>query len=442
MKIPTLCKNYKDLMLDLRVYGKIISTPQQSIAEKRDSLFKEFKLCKPFPTLEEERYKLSPSVSLEYKINYDRQLIFNDNESAIDLSESGTVLKTGFDEKPCEALSDNFRYESKVTDSLRDEIIKKYDLDTGEVFAMGIASTEKKFGSVKFEISNIYDEEEESGVLSEEDEPVEESSEDTDDEEVMETEDLEDSNDSDEEEMTDSDEVEEDDSEEVEEEDSEELYDDEDEDLYDEDDYEDLTEDEDSEDEDSDEEDSEDEEDFEEDEEEDFEDSEDEDSDEVDEDLYEDEEEDYEDEDSYVDITEEDEEDEEVDEDDEDLEEEYEDIEDNTEESGVSIEEPIKSAPKTIAKPKFYVPEIEDDDVDSFIESRQEKTIKQETPVQENTPVARAPSLQAPTDLRTFLRQHPNCKIEEVLKYFSKREVESEILKGRIIKRNGTLRSL
>lgn len=435
MKIPTLCKNYKDLMLDLRVYGKIISTPQQSIAEKRDSLFKEFKLCKPFPTLEEERYKLSPSVSLEYKINYDRQLIFNDNESAIDLSESGTVLKTVSDEKPCEALSDNFRYESKVTDSLRDEIIKKYDLDTGEVFAMGIASTEKKFGSVKFEISNIYDEEEESGVLSEEEKPAEEVSEDTDDEEVTEIEDLEGAEDSEE--------VEEDDSEEVEEDDSEEELDDEDEDSYDEDDYEDLTEDEDSEDEDSDEEDSEyeDEEDFEEDEEEDFEDSEDEDSEEEDEDLYEDEEEDYEDEDSYVDITEEDEEDEEVDEDDEDLEEEYEDIEDNTEESGISIEEPIKSAPKTIAKPKFYVPEI-DDDVDSFIESRQERPIKQETPVQENTPVARAPSLQAPTDLRTFLRQHPNCKIEEVLKYFSKREVESEILKGRIIKRNGTLRSL
>lgn len=416
-------------MLDLRVYGKIISTPQQSIAEKRDSLFKEFKLCKPFPTLEEERYKLSPSVSLEYKINYDRQLIFNDNESAIDLSESGTVLKTVSDEKPCEALSDNFRYESKVTDSLRDEIIKKYDLDTGEVFAMGIASTEKKFGSVKFEISNIYDEEEDSGVLSEEEKPVEEALEDTDDEEVMETEDLEEAEDSDDSEEVDSDEVEEDD--------SEEELDDEDEDLYDEDDYEDLTEDEDSEDEDDLEEDSEDE-----DEEEDFEDSEDEDSDEEDEDLYEDEEEDYEDEDSYVDITEEDEDDEEADEDDEDLEEEYEDIEDNKEETGVSIEEPVKLAPKTIAKPKFYVPEIEDEDVDSFIESRQEKPIKQETPVQENTPVARAPSLQAPTDLRTFLRQHPNCKIEEVLKYFSKREVESEILKGRIIKRNGTLRSL
>lgn len=424
-------------MLDLRVYGKIISTPQQSIAEKRDSLFKEFKLCKPFPTLEEERYKLSPSVSLEYKINYDRQLIFNDNESAIDLSESGTVLKTGFDEKPCEALSDNFRYESKVTDSLRDEIIKKYDLDTGEVFAMGIASTEKKFGSVKFEISNIYDEEEESGVLSEEEKPVEEALENADDEEVMETEDLEEADDSDEEEVTDSDEVEEDD--------SEEELDDEDEDLYDEDEYEDLTEDEDSEDEDSVEEDSEDEEeDFKEDEEEDFEDSDEEEVDDEDsEDLYEDEEEDYEDEDSYVDITEEDEDDEEVDEDDEDLEEEYEDLEENdNEESGVSTEEPVKSAPKSIAKPKFYVPEIEDDDVDSFIESRQEKPIKQETPVQENTPVARAPSLQVPTDLRTFLRQHPNCKIEEVLKYFSKREVESEILKGRIIKRNGTLRSL
>ena len=416
-------------MLDLRVYGKIISTPQQSIAEKRDSLFKEFKLCKPFPTLEEERYKLSPSVSLEYKIQYDNQLIFNDNESAIDLSESGTVLKTVSDEKPCEALSNNFRYESQVTDRLRDEIIRKYDLDTGEVFAMGVASTEKKFGSVKFEISNIYDEEEETDSPAEdesvtEEEPVaegvvkEEVEEDT--EEIGVDNSAEDIEDSVDEEVDDSDE--------------------EDEDLYDEDEYEDLTEDEDSEDDEdsvNEKEDSEDE-DLYEDEDEVYED---EDSEEdLEEEDSEGEGEDYEDEDSYVDITEEDEDEEEVDED-EDLEEKYEDS-DEENESGVSSEEPIQKAPKSVAKPKFYVPEIEDDDVDSFIEARQEKPIKQETPVQENTPVARAPSLQVPTDLRSFLRSHPNCKIEEVLKYFSKREVESEILKGRIIKRNGTLRSL
>lgn len=416
-------------MLDLRVYGKIISTPQQSIAEKRDSLFKEFKLCKPFPTLEEERYKLSPSVSLEYKINYDNQLIFNDNESVVDLSESGTVLKTVSDEKPCEALSDNFRYESQVTDRLRDEIIKKYDLDTGEVFAMGVASTEKKFGSVKFEISNIYDEEEETDSPVEDEEVKEEDSvaEEVVEEEVEEgAEEIgvdayaEDIEDSDEEEVEDSDE--------------------EDEDLYDEDDYVDLTEGEDSEDDEDleeDEEDSEDEDVYE-DEEEVYEDEDSEDD--LEEEDSEDEDEDYEDEDSYVDVTEEDEDEGEVDED-EGLEEEYEDLDEESE-SGVSSEEPIQTAPKSVTKPKFYVPEIEDDDVDSFIESRQEKPIQQETPVQENIPVARAPSLQVPTDLRSFLRSHPNCKIEEVLKYFSKREVESEILKGRIIKRNGTLRSL
>lgn len=394
-------------MLDLRVYGKIISTPQQSIAEKRDSLFKEFKLCKPFPTLEEERYKLSPSVSLEYKINYDKQLIFNDNESVLDLSESGMTLKTVSDEKPCEALSDNFSYESRLTDRLRDEIIKKYDLDTGEVFAMGVASTEKKFGSVKFEISNIYDEEGESGVPIEDEEPTEEGY--TVEGEIDSEEDgsVEEEIDSDEDELT------------VSDEDS--YEDSEDEDLYDEDDYEDVTEDEEDL-----EEDYEDEEAY----EEDFEDEED-----LEEDVSGDEEDSYEDDDSYVDTTEED----------EDLEEEYEDItdEEGTEEIGVSETSQSEPSPvKPIIKPKFYVPEIEDDDVDSFIEARQEKPIKQNTPVQENTPVARAPSLQAPTDLRSFLRAHPNCKIEEVLKYFSKREVEAEILKGRIIKRNGTLRSL
>lgn len=440
MKIPTLCKNYKDLMLDLRVYGKIISTPQQSIAEKRDSLFKEFKLCKPFPTLEEERYKLSPLVSAEYKINYDKELILHSNEALVSVTESGTSLQTVVAEKPCGSLHDNFSYESQLTDSLRDEIIKKYDLDTGEVFAMGVASTEKKFGSVKFEVSNIYDEDEEEEQNEEgvsesvevdsqvaDDTYEEEYSESEDEEEDYEDEDFyvdvtDDESDEDYEDSEDEEEYED------LEDDSDEEYDDSEEDdesYEDEDSYIDVTE-EDSDEDDSDEE-------YEE-ESEDSDDSEEEYEDSEDEDL----------EEEYV------EDDEDLDESYEEDDEEYEDYSEDSEEDE-AIEEEVSDVEqqevlpaKPIVKPKFYVPDIDDDteDVASFIESRQEKQEKVEVPTQESTPVARAPSMQVPTDLRSFLRAHPNCKIDEVLKYFSKREIESEILKGRIIKRNGTLRSL
>ena len=45
-------------------------------------------------------------------------------------------------------------------------------------------------------------------------------------------------------------------------------------------------------------------------------------------------------------------------------------------------------------------------------------------------------------DLRNYLRKHPYTPIEEVLKLYSKKEVERGLMQGKILKKNGTLRSL
>ena len=45
-----------------------------------------------------------------------------------------------------------------------------------------------------------------------------------------------------------------------------------------------------------------------------------------------------------------------------------------------------------------------------------------------------------PAELRAFLRKHPKCPIDIVLKYFSKKEVDTYIRLGKVVKRGNTLR--
>ena len=85
MKIETLYLDRQELLIDLDIYGKIISTPQQSFDDMRQSMFEEFKTIKPVPTLEMDRYKLSQQVDANYKIQYEQELLLHENESIIDL---------------------------------------------------------------------------------------------------------------------------------------------------------------------------------------------------------------------------------------------------------------------------------------------------------------------------------------------------------------------
>lgn len=422
MRIPTLCTDYDELMLDLKIYGKLISTPQQSFDEIRQALFEEFKLSEPFPTLERNRYELSRQVSNEYKIKYESEIVLQDNEELVDLTKDATEIKDiSFEDLTplVSSVKSLFVYEEQVTDNLRDSILAQYDLETGEELGIiDVAKTEETFGSVKQDESLIVSDEEFNGMLGVSDE---ESDYDDDPDSYVDTDSYnEESNTEeydeegyDEEEESYEDEEEPYEDEEEPYEDEEESYD-EDEEGYDED-----------------------EEGYDEDE------SSTEDEYIIDEDEYEDED----DPDSYEDSS--------------DLEEKLtsavsnssensssstfiehmtgEKIEDNSDDFDISSTfiNNIKEKPKVPTKSNAsFMPDLDDIDIKVPVVEQEValKPIEVKPPVQEPT--------QVPTDLRAFLRSNPNCRVEVALKYFSKKEIEDAIKRGRIIKRNGTLRSM
>ena len=151
-KIPTLYSDYRECMLDLDIYGKIVATPQQSIQELTETLFEEFQRRKPMPTLEYKRYELSRLVNPDFRIAYNKELELQDNERLLDLQSD---LEASFENIDFEDLTsliptakELFSYENHVTDNMRNEIISKYDLSTGEEFKPGISQTENIIGSV------------------------------------------------------------------------------------------------------------------------------------------------------------------------------------------------------------------------------------------------------------------------------------------------------
>lgn len=162
-KIPTLYSDYRECMLDLDIYGKIVATPQQSIQELTETLFEEFQRRKPMPTLEYKRYELSRLVNPDFRIAYNKELELQDNERLLDLQSD---LEASFENINFEDLTslipttkELFSYENHITDDMRSEIISKYDLSTGEAFKPGINQTENIVGSVSEDDSLTLSEE-------------------------------------------------------------------------------------------------------------------------------------------------------------------------------------------------------------------------------------------------------------------------------------------
>lgn len=162
-KIPTLYSDYRECMLDLDIYGKIVATPQQSIQELTETLFEEFQRRKPMPTLEYKRYELSRLVNPDFRIAYNKELELQDNERLLDLQSD---LEASFENIDFEDLTslipttkELFSYENHITDDMRSEIISKYDLSTDEAFKPGINQTENIVGSVSEDDSLTLSEE-------------------------------------------------------------------------------------------------------------------------------------------------------------------------------------------------------------------------------------------------------------------------------------------
>lgn len=502
-KIPTLYSDYRECMLDLDIYGKIVATPQQSIQELTETLFEEFQRRKPMPTLEYKRYELSRLVNPDFRIAYNKELELQDNERLLDLQSDAEASFENIDFEDLTSLipttKELFSYENHVTDDMRDEIIAKYDLSTGEEFKPGISQTENIVGSVtendnlvlsEEKIANLgVDESEDEVTMAEDPMKVEsltteqeEVKYEIDDDEVMLEGSDEDDSDSDDyadyglnddsedsEDMDTSDDYDEEESEESDDDYAD--YDSDDSDS-DEDDYGDYDESEDSEEDyeesESDEESDEDDyEDYDEDYDDDSEDSDDyddygsdeesEDSDEVD-DSSEEESESDDSEDDYGDYDSDDSKDDYEDYDLEDsaTENDYEDYDSGDEVSGSVDEEGTEQTDTGVVKKSI---DLDDDDFDvsSFIDSVQDEPVTEKsepiinksvetpiTPIQVKTnapPQSEIIDRSAePTEIRAFLRKHPRCEYEFALKYFTKKQINDAIKIGKIIKKGNILK--
>ena len=446
MSIPTLYTNYQECILDLDILGKIVSTPQQSMQDIKDALFEEFKRRKPFPTLEYKRYELSRLVSPAVKIAYDRELDLQDDESIVDLSLASNGSDLDFEDLTplVKEVQEMFTYERGITDSLREEIIEKYDLNSGEMFKPGIKETEDIIGSVEVDESTILSNEEIDNLGSEKGVSIVNS------EEILEEQN--DELETEEEYIDTSDEVDDDDddydfSQEYVEAESVELEENTFE--YDFGQATDTTNDEDD----------------------DYDFSQEESSDDDDDDY------DFSQEEVSNDYEFEQEEPESVNleqEDDSDTEDYYFDAEnDDTEGYDFDAENDIEeydfeedenyttaSQVPTEVVNEFEVPAFEspptssfidsvfDDDSLSFLTESVEELVVDiistpTTPAQLSPPPKKEEVVDRsaePTDLRQFLRKHPNCEYEFALKYFTKKQIQDALKMGKIVKKGNTLR--
>lgn len=499
--LPTLFYDKQELLLDIDIYGKIVSTPQTSREDLAKLLFEEFKFTHPVPSMEDERYKLSDLISTDYKIQYDNALELQENETLVDLQQSGVEQQTTdiFKIEVPKELQELFSYGKPVDEDYKMSLMEKFALlDDEDSFDRGIATTEKLYGSVKEDISSILSDEEIDNIgkvpeqdeeydicfeddeddisddeisdeylddaneesddfpeyLGDEDEEEYDLSSEDEDELIGEEEDFafnDDEFDSSESNITTNEEESEQTSEEVDE-DSE--YDDtEYEEAFDEEEYDDYSADEedfdddmsydddsedddilydDSEDDDISYDDSEDDDDYS------YEDSEDYEEDDISADYEEDDlsSEDEEDLSSFDDSSSDEDEDEEDADFDMEFEEESEPEPPKSINSYKSVaQEEIKPKPKPapLTENKMFGDE---DDVDLNQFGGVIEPDKPKVPEPQSSEFGD----NEPKELRAFLKKHPRCEMSVVLKYFSKKEVETQIRLGKVIKRGNTLR--
>ena len=383
--LPTLVKSYDECILDITVYGNVVSLPQPSEEELKKILFEEFKQRKPIPTLESKRYELSRRVSSDYRIVYTRELELKTNEYLLDLKSTRDSHYEEVDFSSLSSLVDDakklFVYDLDMHDIDREEIISKYDLETGDDLKLGVSDVERTFGSTVLADDLVLSDEQISTLGVEEqvlleDEPdwgsgtgvsAEDISDlqfvDEDDEDDIEYEDVTQESNYSEQEL-----VDEDDEDDIEYEDvgyaSDDSYDDT---VFESDD---------------------------------------------------------EDEIEYEDVG--------CDDIEAEVDDEYEDV--GVGDTGYSEQVLDEPAFGTVATPTVVSAQLDDTDInlDTLLAeiSSEKEVIKEESKVSEPEP----------TDLRAFLRKHPRSEMDFVLKYFTKKQINDALRVGKIIKKGSILR--
>lgn len=162
--IPSLHPDYRECILDIDIFGRIVSAPQLSYEQLKEMLFEEYAQRTPMPTLETKRYELSRPVSDDYMVSYGGDLELQDNELLVDLQSksSGVVFEDLSSLIPGNIHSEVqelFRYEYGAHDDFRQRIIDEYDVESLEEFKPGVRATENIVGSTSEDESLILSDE-------------------------------------------------------------------------------------------------------------------------------------------------------------------------------------------------------------------------------------------------------------------------------------------
>lgn len=158
-QIATQYNNYQELLIDLDIFGRQNEPKQLDLQGYEELFYEEFKQRKPMPTMESKRYKLSRLVDNDYCVEYNKQIELREKEYLIDLTEHSEKKNEKETYEIVDEVQDLFTYERQIKNSDREEIIKKYSLDTGESLDYTqIERPDKLLGTIKADESLKLDE--------------------------------------------------------------------------------------------------------------------------------------------------------------------------------------------------------------------------------------------------------------------------------------------
>lgn len=139
-KVSTPYTSYDELMLDLDIFGTLVSQSQPDLTEFKEFLYEEYKRVHKV-TLESRRYELSDVVSADFHVNYVKD---------IELFEDEEELSWGTDsEEIANAESEDEEYDDSIYDVPTQEEIQALKDEIVALTSEQQASAESMYGSVE-----------------------------------------------------------------------------------------------------------------------------------------------------------------------------------------------------------------------------------------------------------------------------------------------------
>lgn len=169
IKIETLYPSYQECLLDLDIFGRMMSMQNLDDKEEyKNLLFEEYSRSHPLPSLESKDYELGDIVSAYFHVSYLEELELSQNESVLDFEDddeededegaefsSEIVLKEDIESLPIGVFN------KPVSISERDSIIAEILKQSEEIetFTASTEKTEEVFGTVEADSEGYVEEE-------------------------------------------------------------------------------------------------------------------------------------------------------------------------------------------------------------------------------------------------------------------------------------------